>query len=371
LWVRSDAAATVIPRAAFDQPVWQDDERERARQSRWVVTVRSVLDGDDPLRWFHELVRLCCAFLPEAPAAYDPCSMTMLSATRLRRIAQSRVPPPPRTLYAIHAVPPERDAADPTCWIHTHGLARTQIPELDLVGVPPELIMAGATMIQMVVGVLVGRGVRDGAQEIEFGHECRVGFRSWQDVVRRLPRRANGGSRDRERSGSEHAGRRIVLGRFATRRTGEVWRTPLDLLQRVQRPGFTALRTTRETAREAERARESWPEFAMLFVRRRRPDWRFLAKIGIECPAEAGVPAEREHMWFEVEEIQKGRIRGVLLDEPLFVQGMPRGGSGWHDLAALSDWVIWTPLGAVTSQNADDGEIFARAEEDADPEPVG
>ena len=108
----------------------------------------------------------------------------------------------------------------------------------------------------------------------------------------------------------------------------------------------------------------------MLFVRHRRRDWRFLAKLGIERPEQEGVPAERDHMWFQVEEIAKGRIRAVLLDEPLLVRKLQKGASGWHDLSCLSDWIITTPMGSVTSQNVDDGEIFGRVAEDSDPEPA-
>ena len=78
-------------------------------------------------------------------------------------------------------------------------------------------------------------------------------------------------------------------------------------------------------------------------------DWTFLVKLGYRV--DGGDPHEREHLWFEVQEIAPNRLRGRLLNKPLQIAWLEEDQEDWHELDALTDWKIFSPLGEFSPEN--------------------
>jgi len=136
-----------------------------------------------------------------------------------------------------------------------------------------------------------------------------------------------------------------VLGSFGEA-AGEPrsWRSPIDRLEFVYEHGGMHFRSERESHRRALRARESWPELAMLFVKQRGPEWEFQVKLCYEGIDEEG-ESVHEHLWFTLDEIKGDQLRATLFSSPRFIPALTAGQSGWHSVERLSDWTAHTPAG--------------------------
>ena len=342
---------------------WPDEAREAALRCKWEIGVETLLNPNDPLATYHTQLRLCSALSPEAPALFDVSSCRLFAGQRLRRMAESGIPPETETLFSVHAVTHGPEQPDSLFWLHTHGLWRADLPEIDMVQVPADALTMGATLINDLADLLIGTDVSDSEDRFEVGVDAHISWRPWGEVVRALPAGACGGREDREceEDGGVHGGRRIVIGSFGRGAGGRVWQAPTSLLKRLGNDDAVCYKTVRETQRRAARARETWPEFAMLFVRHHTSvDWKFTAKfaypVDSDPPADPDDPGAREHLWVLVHEIAGRRIRGELLNAPIHVKHLREGDVGWHDEAMLTDWFIRTPTGRLAPTQVEGAE---------------
>jgi uncharacterized protein YegJ (DUF2314 family) len=135
------------------------------------------------------------------------------------------------------------------------------------------------------------------------------------------------------------------------------WVWPREALEYVSRKDHVVRRSTAATERAARQARVLWPEFAMAFytTRARRgvsatrdsvqdSSPEFLAKVGFATDTYAS-DFSREHLWFSVKSIDRGRGEGQLLNDPIDIHKMRRGDRVGFDVEDLSDWIVVTPSG--------------------------
>lgn len=158
-----------------------------------------------------------------------------------------------------------------------------------------------------------------------------MGLRTWQELDERESFESFG-KRD-----ESHRGWRLVL----TEPGGGG--APVSALRALSRGSEQLYVSRRETERMAGLARERWPSFGMLFARdKSHPRRRFLVKL--ECAKSEAEPSRRVFDWFEVLELQPGRLR--VRDRKLATER-------WAGLEYLTDWVIQTELGSFSPENAE------------------
>ena len=342
---------------------WSEDasalscsEADSIDRVRWILAVDACLDHRDPMASYNEQLRLCRSLSEDVLGLYDGSSFKFFTRRELLRLTEMKVPPRIENLISVHAVSAGKSIENNGFWMHTHGLHRAGRPEIDLVGVPDELYAAGATLINAAADLIVGSESSPAAGEafgVAFGG--KVAWLPWDEAVANMPARTLGGARDR-RDGL-HGGHRFVLTDPKGVRSSSNWFPPIDLLERLDRESAVPYRSRRETERMATIAKDAWPEFAML-LSKHNARWRFIVKLGFPASPQgpdSGVlersDHDREHLWFEVKEIVPDRVRGVLLSEPVGSGKLVRGEEAWHELDALTDWTIATPLGVFSPED--------------------
>ena len=80
--------------------------------------------------------------VPGLVAVYDDNALVVRAGKQVRSSRGSSIPPRPATLYAIHEM--EGKAG---MWLHTHGLTRLGIPEIELLGLNPSDVQEGYDLI--------------------------------------------------------------------------------------------------------------------------------------------------------------------------------------------------------------------------------
>ena len=57
---------------------------------------------------------------------------------------------------------------------------------------------------------------------------------------------------------------------------------------------------------------------------------------------------DREHIWFEVTDLQDGQITAKLTQEPYYIAGLHEGHVGTYSPEDVTDWLIFTPERRLT-----------------------
>lgn len=311
---------------------------EAARRARWLLGVEMFLDPQDLLGSFQFQLRLLAqAAVPGLVAVWDDNALVVRPGRLVRDLSNSLTPPRASTLYAIHSV-----CGYGGTWLHTHGLTRTGLPELDMVAVPADNLREAYDLVDVVADTLLSGVAPDEDRMLGVGEGLVLRAVSLEEGLPAIPERFVGGSRDRSGEMADHAGDRLLL--FDARTDGP----PVRLLERFAEAGVV-YKSQDETERQGALSRERWSTFGQLFAMHRESSWRFHVKVA--CPTREGGD-KREHLWFEVLEMAPGRVRGRLMNDPLDVPGLKRGQAAWHSLSELTDWLIVTPAGEYDPEAA-------------------
>ncbi len=326
--------------AELDPQPLGEGGRAALRAARFILGLVEVLDVHEPLSAWQQQLRRLLAVAPSTPCVVDDSATALWSPEKARAMAQATVPPHPACLYRVHVVLPDRPGIG--TWVHTHGLQRAGFPDVEVLGVPGHLGSVAALLIEQFVSVFLGQALPARSQPFEFLLGYHLSWLPWREAVRQQAALGMSGDAERRELG-DHGGFRIVLVDPLERGVRTPWReAPLALMQALQSEDLLVRLSPDETHRRQHMAEERWPALVHLFRRHRRQgDWEFLVQLAY--PIEEVHGPGREHLWFQVLEIEEGRVRGRLVNSPRFVERLREGRAKWHPLKFLVDWEIHAP----------------------------
>lgn len=346
-----------------------DNTRETPEERiscRWHIGFETMLDPEDPLTTYRTIVGWLASALSDAPGVFDVNinawhPRAALDSAYLKEGAE----PPVFVLWAIHAVAPDDDKGDDApvegetqLWLHTHGLWRCGVPELEMLGVPARHADAAAEVINHVAALLLEEPLpQEPGEAFTIGTDLAVSFQPWDVAMEAVAADAPGGSQDRadsQRGDQMHVGPRVVICRAPSqgkqRRLSKLW--PKAVVQAIEKGQAALYVTHRETERQALRARTTWPEFATAFaslrdiVESQSHGGGLSDRMAVFLVKSAFASAlqnepDHEHLWVEVKRMEGDAAEGTLLNQPLIAAHLKQGMhtrvqrdnvSGWHVL---------------------------------------
>ncbi len=353
-------AVTVVDRGAADDPtvlwaatmalgdvelaVWGEPARElhpdeiddpAAAACRWIVGLESVLDPDEPLAHFTTLIRLLAGAWQEIPAILDVNTERWYPRPALDRACDADDEPAASVLWVVHVVEPG-DGGD--AWIHTHGLWRCSLPELEMIAVPTRFVSAGVELVETIAGRMLEEMLPPSDEPFAVGPDLDVIFQPWQTVA---PADGLGGLAWRDDDpGNRHAGvRAVVCG--AGSDVADRARWPQAVVECITAGRGAYFLCSHETGRLARRARAAWPKLVTVPLGDAAAAMQVLVKVGL---AADDAQDEREHLWFSVRRFLDDGAEAQLLLERCRV-AMSKGDVVWIDRQSVSDWTVVTPEG--------------------------
>jgi hypothetical protein len=328
VWVQDRAA---VPEMFIEDAAVDDGERAAAAASRWLIGVETLLNPRQALADFQTQLRVAEAVsVAGLVAVFDDNALVVRAGRQVRELSRSSIPPRPATLYAIHELEGESGI-----WLHTHGLPRLGLPEIEILGLNPSDVQEGYDLVDAVVDVIFGGGEPDPDGLVTVGEDMEVRLVPLQDALAVLPADVVASRAEHDVDQEDHSDPRIAI--LARDRND----TPHEVMQRL-RNDAVLFKSREETDRQRRLALERFGIFGQLFAIRRHDGWRFHAKLGFDRD---GDPRIREHLWFEVREMKPGQIRGVCLNEPVEGVAIHEGDEGWFKLEQLTDWLVVAPDG--------------------------
>ncbi len=195
------------------------DERQRGNVtlSAWSIAVSTVFD-DDSLGSYHRQLRVLAAIEPESAGIFDGASESFSTGAWLQRTAASLIPPPASAMWRIDLVSDQHceqcaeDAQDgaarqpvhddqPIAWLHTHGLARCGLPEIEVLGVPAPAARWFGGLVNAVASHYLRRGLPLPGEVMSIGHGIDVVWEPWERAAAlAVPPHKAGGQVEREAS---------------------------------------------------------------------------------------------------------------------------------------------------------------------------
>jgi len=338
----------------------QDADALNIHGCRWLVGLEALLDRDDPHTHFLRLLGMLGRGIPNVPAIMNVNvgGMCYRQPELGSVILDPEIEPTADVLWVIHVLmqhtPPQPDDRG---WLFTHGLWSCGMPELELMGVPGDLVHQAHQLLGDAAHLLLERGLPEPGEPWEIGPGLVVTLRPWLEVIDGLPNETYGSPATRNEVG-EYAerGPRAVISAFDPSLPFATGGCPVELLQQLKSGKAMIFRTARWTDRQTRLAQRTWPALASAFARTAnlKPavsgishTFGFLIKAGfIRTDAPMSDPnPDREHLWFEPLAFNGDRVQARLVHDPMTVTTIRANDVRWLDRGMISDWQVATPAG--------------------------
>lgn len=302
----------------------------------------------EPQKAYHLQLKICMAAVPDAAVILDESQERIFSGRWARLAAKSSVVPAQSALYTVQAVSAENGEV----WLHTHGLARFGITELEIVGSDRENANNHFQIIKALAGRLIMGDEGDINKGVYYigliGDEIPVvvTYASWTKGVREYEKLALGGEADRDKGHNTKTS--LIF----------VYRNPTDeqahILSKVNiydgQWDDTAMffLSEKETRRMEKLARERFG-----FVRNAAKDSsnKIIVKLGLETDEKYRKEdggTDKEHIWFDITGFEGDKFRAVLTQEPYYIDDLHEGFEGLYSVDDVTDWIIVTPDSGIT-----------------------
>jgi len=340
-------------------PRLTDEEKAAVEACGWSVAVTAeprtgnvLVDRKDLLRFLHAVLG------DEGIAAVDHAAQAFWSREGLDAELAHDAELDIDAIHTLHVVAGAEGGEDGRpAWLHSHGLQGLGASDFDVLDPDPGLLGHGHDLTRALAFAAVeGRLSAGGAPFPLVAGEPVRGVPARAFLDRAPPEAWPGWRADVD---EEHLEGHLIVcdpapagwlarlgGGLLGRRAGGGRPLPSRFLQGPLPEEVLIQFSNSATDLMARRARQMLPLFRDVAAELIRLDLPALVKLGY--PVDGGDPQDREHLWFQVHAFHGDAVEATLLNQPFHVAALKAEDRGRHPLELLSDWTIFTPVGAVT-----------------------
>lgn len=333
-----------------------EDERIEMHQATQIMQCVTYFNfGCELSCWILQLA-VIDAIVGECYALLDGVTNVFLSGAWVTDMAHTTTPPRLDLGYIIHGVSPEDEqAAD--YWLHTHGLLKFGLPELEIMRVSREQVSVCQGIIQTLAMRLLqepecwyennGEAILVAQTEQQ---EIGVHLMPWQTAVtsdllmpmkkglfKQKAQPFNGDLSERE-GDDIHTEPSMVI--FADIDGKPQLLSDLGELIDDEKTHMMLLQSNMETARMYYLAVEKLPLLAACFKRfaPQEGQWGYMMKLRCESQSTDAT----EHMWFVLKSIDDNSVTAVLVNTPFDIPEMVCDETYTLPLDSITDWRIYS-----------------------------
>lgn len=334
-----------VPEMYRIQHFFPDVDIEAVKEAENGLAVEMYF-GEEALLSYHAQLRIIHALIPDKLAIFDDSSEKILSGRWAELAASSKIPPAPRYIYTVQAVSGEDD----TVWLHSHGLNRCGLPELEILDSSKSVYQSHYSVIETMANRMLE--MEEPLEPMEALFLARLTrdislittLVPWSEAVEHYDENMLGGKSDRAESHNENTSAIFAYLSHEDYENGRY--APVSVYDEYLHDNPLYMVTTNETVRMKALAAERQDYLKKAFERGEKP---ILVKMGLEVDEEYKTEDNsREHIWFELMDIKEDRLKGELTQEPYFIEGLQTGSIGEYALKDITDWLIYTPERRIT-----------------------
>lgn len=335
-----------------------EEEKEQILKANKALNVYMKFNGN-PKKCYHLQLKLVYAMIPEMVALCDESAERMLNKKWVELAVKSNVLPAPISLYTVQAVYDENEV-----WLHTHGLCRCNIHEIEILGSNKDdsrthydlISNYACRLLDEKNPTLEDEGNQNGEETIHLGvfyddEPIVATSKKWINALKYYPKDILGGIEDRKDS---HNSKTNILFFYGSEEdfNKNYLRKPSEFTEKLENNPIFYL-SNEETARMSSLARERFSYVErMLREKQNGKDIGIIIKLGLETIDEDGnLDSEnREHIWFEALSMEGDSFKARLTQEPYNIPNLHEGDEGTYSIDYVSDWRIHTENGVVSPE---------------------
>ena len=339
-----------IPHHVRPEHAFTEEEFEMLDEAHVGLGVCMDFEGDSN-RCFYDQLRFIDTLFPEMLAVLDCPSEKLLSGKWVSLAACSNVLPAPRYLFTVQAI---SDGGE-EIWLHTHGLKRCGLYELEILCSNKQFANEHYKMIESFALRML-----ESEEPIKPGEGVFIGQAAekvltltavdWREALEFYPDASLGTEEDRDDGVHGEDTYVLMIYRNKQEEKEKHYTVIQDFDQFLDKnPMF--MFSTSETKRMSDLAIERIPYMLKAFENKENA---VLVKIGLITDEEnwdGGEPG-REHIWFELKDIKGDNIVAQLTQEPYYVSGLKEGDTGTYPFTDITDWIVFTKEKRITPDDA-------------------
>ena len=338
-----------LPEMFRIQHMFRDVDIE-AIEKRNLALMIEMEFSDKILDSYHLQLKIINTIFPETLAVLDASSEKILSGVWVNLAAKCSTPPAPRYIFTAQAV----YSSDEDVWLHTHGLNRCGLMELEVLGSTKETYSDHYNVIESVASRLIDEpdSFDDGgamfAARLCNNQPLVVKWVPWQEIVENVEEGKRGGIKDRtdEAGHNGYTGSLVVFESPEDMEKGTY--SHLSVYDELLANNPMFMLTNDETARMKALALERVDYMKKAFKEENVRG--VLVKVGLIVDEEYKSDTnEREHIWFDLKSISDDTFTEELTQEPYMVSGIKAGDIGTYPYEDITDWLIFTEEGRISS----------------------
>lgn len=332
---------------SFQKHFFTEEEIEKLEKATKGLTLFLKVTGK-PQEDYKMQLAILSAMLPDALGFVDESAEKMLNEEWVKLTVESKTLPAPQELYSIQAVAGEEDV-----WLHTHGLTRFGVTELEVLNSDKENYYNHQHLIIEFANRLIeGSDITEEDKALHLGQFINgepivATYLPWTEGLKMYEGLDLGGVDDRIDS---HNSETSILFLYASEKDYNN-----DKVTKVEKfselfennPIFYKSKEESERMRDLARERFSILENAAIKLQNENKDYGILLKIGLLID-DAENDDDLEHIWFELLEFNENKFRVKLTQEPYMIADLHEGDEREYTIDNLTDWILYTEFGQIT-----------------------
>lgn len=299
--------------------------------------------GNDVRASYVLQLKLLTALMPDVLAFEDESAEKLINRKWVELAIQSKLPCAFSDLYTIQGVEGEKG----DIWLHTHGLARCNVAELEILCSFKDSWSQHCSIITSLANVIL-EGRYDEQENYALigqfidGSPMVVRKISWTQGVLEYNTNITGTEKDRE---SCHNSKREIIFAFIDNKI-----YTMDKINKLLENNPIFWFSNEETNRMSSLALERF-SYIRRIMEQKNQDNVVLIKLGLQQD-ETDEEDKKEHIWFELLDIKGDRLHLKLTQEPYYIANLHEGDEGEYSLEDLTDWIIYTEKGMISPGTA-------------------
>lgn len=310
----------------------------------------------NPQRAYHLQLKIINALIPTMVALYDRSAYTLLNRKWVELATNSNIVPSTNNLYTIHVV-----TNNDKVWLHTHGLNRCNIHEVEILNSNKENFNTHYTLLTSYADILLNEynnslESQDDKNMLTEGDMFNIGIFEdkkpiiatsipFEEGLKHYPKEILGQTADRE----GHDIHTNIL--FLYENENDVKKNRLRKIDEFTKklnnnPIFYI--SDKETKRMSDLAKERFSYVEKIF--KAGKNINVLIKLGLATIDDEGnIDKENlEHIWFELLFFEDGGFRARLTQEPYYIPNIHAGDEGKYLVSDITDWIIYIDEKTIT-----------------------
>lgn len=334
-----------IPEFYFNSSFYfSEQEKESIKSAGECITIFMKYNSSYDVCYHLQLI-LATTIAPDMVALLDESAEKLLPTKWVIETANAKTLPNPKSLFNVHAV----CSKDKKVWLHTHGLCRCGIPELEILDSDQKnsnnhynLITTYAVYLldkhkkneNIEKGSYIGRLI-DGTPVVATSV-------NWTKGIEEYKKLDLGGVKDRK--GGHNTNTNIIFLYTSEKDETNNKLSKVSTYDSLWGENPIFFISDEETLRMKMLAME---RFSCINKAFKDKDNNILIKVGLPVKEEEGLGGF-EHIWFELLEIKGNKFKARLTQEPYSDCDLHTGDEASFTVDDVTDWIIYTKKYAIT-----------------------